>query len=310
MREGPITVALGGGGARGLAHLGVIEVLEDAGVPIERIVGVSIGSILGAVYAFQPDIRPATARVLEYLRSPSFRRHQEALYGTRRGGKADGNRSFFWWGRFREYVTANRLVHRVMTRPSFLTSSLLDDILDHLLPDADIADAKLPLTVVCVDLKSGKRTALERGPVRRAVRGSASLPGIFPPVVWEEQLLADVGIFCPVPTIPARSYGPYPLIAVDVTPAIGAADKVETALDVMMRMEEIGGTLFRDYTQSLADIVVKPNVNGLEWSDFSDPEWTIARGREAAVSLLPRILELVGADRRRSVSQPAPEARS
>jgi NTE family protein len=312
LRPGPVILALGGGGARGLAHIGVLEVLESAGIPLDRIVGVSIGSILGAIYAFRPDIRAVTPHILEYLRSPSFRRHQEALYGARRNGKVEASGSFFWWSRVRDYVTANRLVHRVMMRPSFLTSALLNDILTHLLPVARLEEAEIPFTVVCVDLVSGRQVALERGELRPIVQGSSSLPGIFPPVRVDGMALADIGIVCPLPTMAARAYGPYPLIAVDVTPAVTPGTDFPTALDVMMRMEEISGTLFRGYVQSLADIVIRPDVDDLEWSDFGNPEWAIDQGRAAARAALPRIQEMVPEShrRRRPVSAPPPSGES
>lgn len=296
MKRGNTVLALGGGGARGLAHLGVMEVLTDAGVNVDRIVGVSVGSIIGALCAFGGDPREVQRRTTDYLRSEPFQRHQAALYGTRRGQKnGNGHRhGFLWFNRVKEYLTANRLVHRVMLRPSFLPSKLLQEVIEALLPDADIADARIPLTIVAVDLKTGNRVALEKGPLRTAVMGSASLPGIFPPVELDGKLLTDIGIFSALPTPVSRTYSPNPLIAVDVSPCIECVDCCETALDVMMRMEEIGGTLFREHVLGLADVVIRPEVGTLEWSDFSAVETVIEQGRTAARATLPQVLESCG----------------
>lgn len=294
MKEPAVTLALGGGGARGLAHLGVIEVLRASGIRIERTVGVSIGSIIGAIAAFEPDIKDAQRKVSEFLRAEPFQRHQAALYGTSRRQKSEKGSGFLWFNRVREYVTANRLVHRVMLRPSFLSTKLLEEVVENLLPDADISEALTPLTIVAVDLKTGEHVKLETGSVRKAVIGSASLPGIFPPVEVGNYLLSDVGVFCALPTTISRSYQPDHLVAVDVSPSLESIHGCETALDVMMRMEEIGGTLFRDYVLSLADVIVRPEVGTLEWSDFSEIEGVVERGRAAARAVLPMLQSRFG----------------
>src|SRR5438093_13193668 len=112
-----ITLALGGGGARGVAHLGVIEVLKDAGYEIDRIVGISIGSLAGALCAFDTDIRAVQQRSLEYLLSPGFQRHQQVLFGAHPGpGEVATGGVFTWYKRVSDYLRANRLFHRVIRK--------------------------------------------------------------------------------------------------------------------------------------------------------------------------------------------------
>jgi len=296
MNDGPTVIALGGGGARGLAHLGVMEVLEETEVGIDRIVGVSIGGIIGAAYAFEPDIERCSEKVLSYVMGDEFQAHQTALMGASRQQSDDQEAvskgvGFGWFNQMRDYLRANRIFKRVITKKSILASQLLEDVAANLLPDADIADAAIPLTIVAVDLRSGRRVVLEKGSLRKAVRGSASLPGIFPPVELDGMLLADIGIFSPLPTHVCRYYSPGLLIAADVSPEVEPIEGCDTALGVMMRMEEIAGTVFRDHVLSLADVVVAPDVGSLPWSDFTRSPEIVDRGRIAAREVRDAVLE-------------------
>ncbi|MEX0703105.1 MAG: patatin-like phospholipase family protein [Planctomycetales bacterium] len=278
-----ITLALGGGGARGVAHLGAVEVVRDFGFEIERIVGVSIGSLAGAMCAFDADIHAVQKKALDYLMSPEFQAHQQVLFGSHpRGQEIATGGVFTWYQRVKQYLRANQLFHRVIRTPSLLPGLILKDVVDHLLPDADIADAKIPLSIVTVDLRSGHQVVLENGPLRDAVRASASLPGIFPPIEIDGMNLCDIGVFCSLPTTIARSYDPQFVLAVDVSSEMRFLDKCETALDVLMRMDEIGEALFRKHVRHMADLVIRPDVFGVEWFDFSTCEELVRSGRAAA----------------------------
>jgi len=286
----PITLALGGGGARGVAHLGVIEELEKAGFTIERIVGVSSGSLAGAMYVFDSDVVTAQKRAIDFLLSEGFQRHQKILFGVSSSGDDDAPGGYFsWYGRVKDYLRGNRLFHRISTRPSLLPGIIIQDVVDQLLPEADIADAKIPFSVVAVDLLSGHSVIVEKGPVREAVRASSSLPGIWPPVEFDGMLLCDIGVFYSLPTTLARSYSPACLVAVEVSSDSKPLTRCETAIDVLMRVDDIGETLFRKHVREAADFVISPRV-GVEWFDFSQSTEVINAGREAARAAIPRII--------------------
>lgn len=292
MSKPRITLALGGGGARGLAHLGVIEVLQEAGFEIERIVGISIGSLAGAITAFDPDIEAVQARVLSYLISEEFQRHQETLMGSK-GSQDQGSGGLFsWYERIKTFLRANRIFRRVVTRPSMLPGIVLQEITDALLPDDDISASKIPLSIVTVDLLSGHQIVMERGPVRLAVRASSSIPGIFPPVDYEGMQLADVGVLCTLPTIVARSYQPSTLVAVDVGIPMRRVERCATAIDVLMRMDEIGEVMFRKHVREHADLVIHPKVAGIDWFDFTSAEKLVQAGRQATRSAITEIKQL------------------
>jgi len=277
------TVALGGGGARGLAHLGVLQALGEAGVQTERIVGVSMGSLVGAMCAAYPDIHRAEAKAMELLYSPAFKQRQRELFGAAPSDAEESSSGIFpWYGRIRQYLSAHRKLNRAVTSASLISEQPLRDSIDFLLPDVDIEDLPLPLSIVAVDLLSGQRVVLESGPLREAVRASAAIPGIFPPVPWRNMLLSDIGVIESVPTFVAKAYATDLTVAVDVGQNLTRIDHCQTAMEIMMRVDDICERLVRGQMLDIADVVVRPDVGHVAWFDFNNPERLMERGRQAA----------------------------
>jgi NTE family protein len=285
-----LALALGGGGARGLAHAGLLETLVAEGLSPDRVYGVSAGAIVGAAFAFEPDLSRLLPRALAYLRSPAFARYAERVGAGRRSpAPADDAARPGVLRRIRGFMRAERVFHRMIASPSLLDGAALREVVDALLPDADVADAVVPLTIVALDLVSGREVEITRGPLRAAVLGSASLPGIFPPVPYGACLLADVGVVSAVPCHAARRGGADVVVAADVAQRPAARRSFPTAVDVLLRTEEAAGALFRGLVLSQADVVVRPDVARIDWTDFSNMDETIARGRAAARAAVPDI---------------------
>jgi NTE family protein len=277
------TLALGGGGARGIAHLGVIEELLNADLAFDRIVGVSIGAVVGALFAFHPDINRVQQKTGEFLRSPEFLRHQQHLFRTQFAPRADSAPSMASrYRRLADSLRANRMLYRAVRRSSLMPGELLEQVVDQLLPEADITDARIPLTVVAVDLHTGRPVVFDRGPVRLAVRASASVPGIFPPVPFDDKLLCDIGGFAALPLEVARAGHPQTLIAVDVGTDLKAMARTPSAVEILLRMNDIGAALFREHVTARADLVILPDVGHVDWFDFTSADAMIAAGRQAA----------------------------
>ena len=275
-------VALGGGGARGIAHLGVMQSIGESGVQTERIVGVSMGSLVGAMCAVDPDILRVQAKAIELLHSPVFQLKQEILFGAAPPGDAESSGGIFsWYGRLRKYLNAHRKLTRAVTSNSLISQDPLEESIEYLLPDVKIEDLPIPLSIVAVDLLTGQRVVLEQGPLRDAVRASASIPGIFPPVRWGDMLLSDIGVIESIPTLVASAYASDLTIAVDVGQDNTRINECNTALEVMMRVDDICERLMRRHLNDAADLVIRPDVGNVAWFDFSEPERLIAEGRAA-----------------------------
>jgi NTE family protein len=286
-------IALGGGGARGLAHLGVMQSLCELGVHTERIVGTSMGSLIGAMIAADPDIHRVQSRAIGLLRSPVFQHRQQLLCGAARPSEVDNAGGVLsWYPRLRKYLQAHRRLSRAVIRPSLITEEPLRDSINHLLPDIDLRELPTPLSIVAVDLLTGQRVVLEKGPLRRAVRASAAIPGIFPPIIWDNMLLADIGVIESVPTLVARSYASDLTIAVDVGQDHHKIRECKSAMEVMMRVDEICERLVRGQLLRAADLIIRPEVGNVAWFDFSDPERLIRQGRIAGHKAMQSLAEL------------------
>ncbi len=289
-----LSLALGGGGARGLAHLGVLQALDRENIPIDSIVGTSIGSIVGAAYALHPDSLEITRRALAYLRGDSFKNNpfRKVLFHSE-DVEVNFFRSIF------KSIKKSYVFSSLIRKPAIFTSERLFEVICDLLPDANFEDTQIPFAVPAIDIRSGNEVLLSNGPIRKAVLASCSLPGFFPPVQYDDMLLMDAGVVSPVPVTAGLECSPRVLVAVDISPELEVVDKIDIGLDAIMRVETIAGKRINEAELEKADVVIQPAVGGKKWSDFSGLEELIEGGINATKSHLRRINELLAARPRR-----------
>jgi NTE family protein len=245
------------------------------------------------LYATGLEIGEIQRRVLSFIDSPEFRRRQAQMFGAgpTRGHGAGGAG---WLSRFKRIFTAHQTMTRAIRHAAILPSSVLQHVVDTLLPDIDIQATPIPLSIVTVDLKSGERVELDRGPLREAVRASASIPGIFPPVPWEDRLLCDIGVYESVPVMTARQFASDQTVAVDVSDPVGPVERCGNILEVFSRVQHLAESQLRRHSLSCADVVIRPAIGRRPWFDFSTPERLIAIGYRAAREQLGGIFEPAG----------------
>jgi NTE family protein len=253
-----VALVLGGGAARGFAHIGVLRVLEDAGIPVELVVGTSVGSLVGALYADGYN-----ASELEHLSRDLDRDDffdfgiAPALFGT---GLASGERLEQW---MRDHLRAR-----------------------------DIEQLAIPYAAVATDLDDGSVVVLDRGEIVRAVRASSAIPGVFEPVELEGRLLVDGGVVANLPVAIARSLGADVIIAVDVTEVTGKA-RPSSFVEVVMRAVTILTHEGMEESARSADVLVAPRVGDVDLLDFDAKERAIAAGAAAAREKLPEMRSAV-----------------
>jgi NTE family protein len=251
-----IGLALGGGFARGFAHLGVLEVLEENHIPISHIAGTSVGSILGAAYASGAPLR----RIIETCRTLRFR--DIARWRVSRLGLASNQR------------LAN-LIERVSDSRHF-------------------EDLRIPLAVVATDLTSGEPVVFTQGNLVDAIRASCAFPGLFEPVQIGTRCLADGGLVAPVPTHAARELGASVVIGVSVGIQDGHRGAPTNIFQVVSRAVNAAQKHQLEIWERYADLVLRPDVQSLAWDDFDRADEAIAAGAAAARRALPRIEKLLG----------------
>ena len=294
-KSGGNVLVLGGGGARGFAHFGVLRVLEDAGIRIDRIVGVSIGAFVGALYCQTPDAETITKTVHDFVSSERFSRYLEKMMKASRkarGGDESENGNGGFFGRMRDFMKATMAFHRFVMQTAILSNRPMVDCLETCARNEPIEDLELPLTIVAADLRRGCRVRIEEGDLFSAVLGSTALPGIFPPIEREGQLLADYGVVCSIPVSTALRYRPDNVIAVDLTPQLPYQETFSSGLEIVKRMEDIGAYLFKEHIAAFADVMIKPEVAHVDWADFQDMPDVVEQGVIAAESVLPTLLRL------------------
>jgi len=251
-----VGLALGGGFARGFAHLGVLQVLEQNHIPISHIAGTSVGSILGAAYASGAPL----ARIIETCRTLRFR--DIARWRVSRLGLASNQR-------------LGNLIERVFESRRF-------------------EDLHIPLAVVATDLNSGEPVVFTQGNLVDAIRASCAFPGLFEPVEIGTRCLADGGLVAPVPTRAARDLGAATVIGVSVGMQDGHRGAPTNIFQVVSRAVSAAQKHQLEIWERHADLVLRPDVQSLAWDDFDRADEAIAAGAAAALRALPRIEKLLG----------------
>jgi NTE family protein len=280
-------VVLGGGGARGLSHLGVLQVLEREEFPIHCMIGTSVGAVVAAVYALDPDAVGMTQRSLEYLKSAAFRNDTFKKVLLKSEGAGSNVFKNVLSGIRKSYVFSN-----LLRKPSIFPAEHLKAVIDDLVPDKDFSDTQIPFAVPALDILSGREVLLTEGPLRKAVLASCSLPGFFPPVEVDGSLLADAGVIGPVPVNAAAHFEPRVVVAVDITSQIEERPPITRGLDAILRVEAIAGKRLNDIELANADLVIRPDVGDKYWSDFSDLDGIVTEGILAAEQTIPELRAL------------------
>jgi len=287
-------LALGGGAARGFAHVGVLEVLEEEDIPVGAIAGTSIGALIGAVYACEPSVAALRERIDRFVEGELFRKIKRDFLKA----PADRDAEDHLLDRVSAFIRKSIFYTLSMTRKAFVSEETLRDVVAELVPDVEVEQTRIPFAAVALDISRGKKYVFRSGSLRTAVQASCALPGVMVPVVHEGKVLVDGGWVEAVPVETVREMGADVVVGVNICSALEAGKEPARAIDVLLRADRVCRGLFARTSFAGADCLISPDVGGVDWSDFSDPGVKIERGREAALKSLPRlraVLERKGA---------------
>jgi NTE family protein len=250
-----IGLALGGGFARGYAHLGVLKVFEEQQIPISCLAGSSIGSILAAAYASGATL----PRIIEKCREIRFR--DFARWRVSRFGLASNDR-------------LGALVQR------FFDSRQFEDLC-------------IPTAIVATDLGTGDPVVFKQGSLADAIRASCAFPGLFEPIQIGTRYLADGGLVAPVPTRAARQSGAEVVVGISVGLHDGERGAPANIFQVVSRAVSAAQKHQLESWERHADIVLRPSLQALAWDDFARIDEAIEAGASVATSALPQIRKLL-----------------
>ena len=246
-----IGVALGGGFARGLAHIGVLKVLEEEGIPVRMIAGTSVGAIMGATYCSGLTIEELE-EIAHKVRFTSFARWTLSRYG---------------------FATNDRMT-------SFLARTLKVQTFEEL---------RIPLSVVATDFNTGKGAVFSSGSIVDPVRASCAYPGMFLPVEIQGRWLVDGMLSHPVPTRPLREMGAERVLAVQLKGQWSKTSAPRHFFDVIGQSFAIAQDMMSEVWRSSADVVIEPDVAGFDFDDFKRADELIRVGELAMRSALPEV---------------------
>ncbi len=286
-----VALALSGGGARGIAHVGALRALEEAGLPVDAIAANSMGAIIGGIYASGSSAAEleAIVRSLDWASLFSGRPDRRTLPVVHRDD------------RFSDWVGVD-FDRRGARLPGGLVAEHRVNrfLIQHLSPASyaaggDFDALAIPFRAVATDLGSGERVVLARGDLARAVRASMSIPVFFPPVDWEGRRLVDGLVVNNLPIDVAKAFGAAVTVAVDIgSPELGPGE-YETSLGVASQVSNLlSGRRALDFKAD-ADVSIRPDLGKHSATDYSRFDYLIEQGYEATRQALPRIRELLAA---------------
>ena len=245
-------LALGGGAARGFAHIGVLQVLEEQGIKPDLVVGTSAGSLVATLYA-------AGHNPVEL-------------------------------GRMAMTLDESTITDWVFPGRGVMKGEALARFVRQQVQGRAIEAMRMPLGVVAADLQSGEPILFRRGDPGTAVRASSAVPAVFEPVRIGSREYIDGGAVSPVPVRFARQMGAEVVIAVDIS-AIPEGQPTRRATDILLQTFSIMGKSLGQFETREADVVIRPKLEGVGSADFAARRLSILAGREATLSVLPQILK-------------------
>ena len=254
-----IGLALGGGGARGFAEIGVLRVLEQEKIPIDVVVGASVGSLIGAIYADSGSVLDAEFIAISITEEDIF---DFRVFSFLSGG--------------------------------FVKGEKLKSFLNTRLRSKNIENMKIPYGAVAVDLRTGQAVLFDRGPVARAVHASCAIPGVFVPVEIGGKLFVDGGVTDPIPVDFAVKKGADVIVAVAISPALPPVAP-KNPIEVMFHAITIMSSEIGVLGAKNADVVIHPDVGNVAYDDFTQKKRLIEAGEKAARAAMPAIREAIKA---------------
>jgi NTE family protein len=278
-----VGLVLSGGSARGFAHVGVLQELEAAGVPVAVIGGTSMGAVVGALYAIGYD---AESLAVIARRTP---------WGNVLDGRVPRRyllpEQKLVDGRHQVELPLRGLALQVPSQ--LLPAQQVHQLLARLTWPAalvrDFTTLPIPFVAVATDLETGRAVPLTTGVLADALAASMAIPGVFPPVPIGTQLLADGGIARNLPAQDALALGADVLICSDVSEPPKPAAEVETVLDVLDQTLAVGAEPARQAERARCTVLIEPDVEGLGPFDFDAADEWIARGRAATRAVRDRL---------------------
>ena len=278
-------IALGGGGAKGLAHIGILEVLDEHAIRPEYVAGTSIGAIVGALYSLKGRAEGLRDQARTMIASEEFKNLELDKFYT-------SEKNIF--ERFRHELFEKFYLGSLLFKRSHSKYDATRKIFRDMFGGSSFDDCHIGFSCNALDIQSGEEVVFERGSLADAVWASCAIPGIFPPFVQAQRLLVDGGVIDNIPVEPLLNMGAGSVLAVYLNQRPEFQGEPNTGFQINQR-----SYLFMKYhldhrILSKADLAVMPDVHDFHWADFNSLDELVERGRRAALENIDGIRSLRG----------------
>ena len=268
-------LALGGGGARGFVHIGVLQRLEEIGIRPDYITGSSMGALVAATYIKMGNAAATWTELDRLCRSEPFLKLGMHLINV----KGRGGASF--WHQVSSAIQDRIVINLAHSKPGLVRSDRVEDAIKFVITEDAWFDSGTQLGIVSTDLYSGEDVYFTEGPLLPAVMASIAIPGFLPPVYYEGRTLVDGGVSQQVPIRMAREMGADFVLAVDVGQTINPIADLDNAMAIMSQSENIRSCHYRDMLNKEADVLLQPEMPGVHWSAYDQREDFVDLGMAA-----------------------------
>ena len=281
-----IGVVLSGGGARGIAHIGFLRVLESEGIVPDVVSGTSMGALVGGLYAVGHTPAKLDSIVTDLDWASYFLDQPEHRFVSL-DRRFIGDRTFLelplknWKVALPSGVVSGQRIFELLSALTWPVQTV-----------RDFRRLPTPFVATATDIETGDAVVLDSGSLALAMRASMSIPGLFDPIRMNRRMLVDGGITRNLPAREARALGADILICSDVTDPLMPADSLESLLDVLVQTTTIYTDLLSEADRSLCDVIIRPRARGLTAADFDDAAAWIQAGVAATTAALGQLREV------------------
>lgn len=272
-------LVLGGGGARGFAHLGVLKVLEEEKIKFDLVVGCSMGAVIGAGYLRFKNIEELEKLAKEIVGSDILVEIEKYFSEE----KVEDKRVVF--EKIEALIKKINFLTRIKKKWLF-EGERIREVLEKIIPeDLEFKDLEIPFACVGVDILTGERIIFKEGKVLDAVLASSSIPGIFPPFRDGRRFIVDGGVVSQLPVEEAKILGAEYTIAVDVGNT-KLSQELQDGIDILLQCNKIMSKWLTRKSRENADFVITPSLNGISWYQFSKFDTCVERGKQKAIEVI------------------------
>ncbi len=268
-------LALGGGGARGFAHIGVLQRLEDLGVHLDVITGTSMGALVAAAYIKTGSAAAALEELNQLVESKAFKKLGMHLINV----KGRGGESF--WHQVSSAIQDRIIINLAHSKLGLVQEDRIIEAMELIITEDKWTDSGTALGIVATDLYHGDDVYFTEGALLPAVMASIAIPGFLPPVQIAGKTLVDGGVSQQVPIRLAREMGADFVLAVDVGQDVEPLSDMDNAMAIMSQSENIRSCHYRDMLNREADVLLLPEMPGVHWSAYDQRETFIDLGFQA-----------------------------